>query len=81
MTVLSLSRLNDDRLPYWLIDKLVAIAALMFLWSCVYSFKSLRGFGETVKGSLRLERHAEWVFMAGLMMLATAAVILAFVVH
>ncbi|MCC7120396.1 MAG: hypothetical protein IT493_02465 [Gammaproteobacteria bacterium] len=81
MTVLSLSKLDDDPLPYWFIDKLVAIAAVLFLTSCVCSFLSLRGFGDTLRGALRLERHAEWVFMAGLTMLAVAAVILAFIVR
>ncbi|HMM75897.1 MAG TPA: hypothetical protein PJ986_09320 [Gammaproteobacteria bacterium] len=77
MTVLSLTKLDDDPLPYWFIDKLVAIAAVLFLVSCVCSFLSLRGFGETP----RLERHAEWVFMTGVTMLAIAAVTLAFIVH
>ncbi len=81
MTVLSLSKLDDDPLPYWFIDKLVAVAAVLFLWSCVCSFLSLRGFSPTPRGALRLERQAEWVFMIGLTMLAVAAVILAFVVH
>ncbi len=81
MTVLSLTKLVDDPLPYWLIDKLVAIAAVLFLASCVCSFLSLRGFGETARGTLRLERHAEWVFMAGLTMRGVAAVILAFIVQ
>lgn len=81
MTVLSLSKLDDDPLPYWLIDKLVAVAALMFLASCVCSFLSLRGLPHTRRGSMMLERRAEWVFMSGLTMLGLAAVILAFIVQ
>jgi len=81
MTVLSLSKLDDDPLPYWFIDKLVAIAAVLFLTSCVCSFLSLRGFGRSLRAALRLERQAEWVFMTGLTLLAVAAVILAFIVQ
>ncbi len=81
MTVLSLSNLANDPPPYWIIDKLVAIAAVMFLGSCVCSFLSLRGYAYGFRNSLRLELRAEWVFMAGLAMLGIAAVILAFIVQ
>lgn len=81
MTVLSLTKLDDNPLSYWLIDKLVAVAALMFLTSCVCSFLSLREIPHTRRGSVILERRAEWVFMAGLTMLGCAAAILAFIVE
>jgi len=81
MTVLSLSKLNDDPLPYWLIDKLVALAALLFLASCLCSFLSLRSAYRTARASLALERRAEVIFIAGVSMLASAAVILAFIVR
>lgn len=76
MTVLSLNKLGDDPLPYWFIDKLVALAALLFLASSLCSFLSLR----SKDGSISLERRAEVVFISGLALLAGAAVILAFIV-
>jgi len=76
MTVLSLNKLGDDPLPYWFIDKLVALAALMFLASSLCSFISLRSEDE----SMGLERRAEVIFIGGLALLAGAAVILAFIV-
>ncbi len=79
MTVLSLSKLNDDRFSFWVIDKLMALAALMFLASCLCSFHSMRRFDISSIAS-RFERLAEGVFVAGLIMLAIGAVILAFIV-
>lgn len=77
MTVLSLNKLGDDPVPYWFIDKLVALAALLFLASSLCSFLSLRS-GDESNG---LERRAELIFISGLSMLAAAAVVLAFIVR
>jgi|LNFM01.1.fsa_nt_gb hypothetical protein len=81
MTVLSLTKLSHDPLPYWLIDKVVALAALLFLTSCLCSFVSLRDVSHGLARSLRLEQRAEWIFMTGLLLLGVGAVILAFVVE
>lgn len=80
MTVLSLGQLDDDRMSYWLIDKLVAVAAILFLASSLYSFLSLRQSGHALAKATRYERRAEWVFMSGLGLLALGAGLLAFVV-
>ena len=80
MTVLSLSRLNDDQLSFWFIDKLVALAGLLFLTSCLCSFLSMRQLNKTVSVASRFERLAESIFMTGISLLALVAVILAFIV-
>lgn len=80
MTVLSLSRFNDDQLSFWLIDKLVALAGLLFLMSCLCSFLSMRQLEKTVSVASRFERLGESIFMAGISLLALVAVILAFIV-
>ena len=79
MTVLSLSKLNDDLLSHWVIDKLMALAAVMFLGSCLCSFHSMRRFDLSLVAT-RFERFAETIFVAGLVLLAIGAVILAFIV-
>ena len=80
MTVLSLSRLDNDQISFWLIDKIVAIAGLLFLTSCLCSFLSMRQLNKTVSVASRFERLAESIFMTGISLLALVAVILAFIV-
>ena len=80
MTVLSLSRLDDDQISFWLIDKIVAIAGLLFLTSCLCSFLSMRQLNKTVSVASRFERLAESIFMTGISLLALVAVTLAFIV-
>jgi hypothetical protein len=80
MTVLSLSRLDDDHtLFFWLIDKLVAVSSLIFLFSCVLSFRSIQCTNVVL--ATQFERRAEYLFMAGLVLLAAGAVTLAFVIE
>ena len=81
MTVLSLSRLDEGHQLHWLIDKMVALAALMFLASSISSFLSLRGHRGGRLAALRLERRAEMIFMSGLSLLGLGAVLLAFIVR
>lgn len=81
MTLLSLSRLDDDQVAYWLIDKMVASAALIFLTSCLLSFLSMRNIEQTASATARFERRAEYLFISGLVLLGTCAVILAFVIQ
>ena len=80
MTVLSLSRLDDDQISFWLIDKIVAVAGLLFLASCLCSFLSMRQLNKTVSVASRFERLAESIFMTGISLLALVAVTLAFIV-
>ena len=80
MTVLSLSRLDNDQISFWLIDKIVAIAGLLFLTSCLCSFLSMRQLNKTASVASRFERLAESIFMTGISLLALVAVILAFIV-
>ncbi len=81
MTVLSLSRLDDGHQLHWLIDKMVALAALMFLASSISSLLSLRGHRGGRRAALRLERRAETIFISGLSLLGLGAVLLAFIVR
>ena len=79
MTVLSIGHLRQgggaghSRV---VIDKLLAIDALLFLASAVLSFMSMR----SSRGGARQERRAEMVFLIGLAVLAIGAVVLAFVI-
>jgi hypothetical protein len=81
VTLLSLSRLDDDQLPYWLIDKMVAIAALVFLSSALLSFFSMRRHERTALESAGFERRAEFFFVCGLILLGVGAITLAFVIQ
>ena len=76
MTVLSIGHLGPGGEWRMVIDKLLAVDALVFLVSALLSFMSMRlpGAGQ------RHEARAELVFIAGLGMLALAAVVLAFVI-
>jgi hypothetical protein len=77
MTVLSIGHIGPVGEMHWVIDKLLAMDALVFLASAVLSFMSMRS------GSHRalLELRAEWVFIAGLALLALAAMVLAFAIR
>ncbi len=77
MTVLTIGHLTAAGDIRWLIDKLLASDALMFLASAVMSFMSLR-----VRASRRsLELRAEWVFIVALALLALIATVLAFEIN
>lgn len=77
MTVLSIARLRPDGRSRVLIDKLLAIDALVFLASAVLSFASMRSRHQ----GPRHERRAELLFLAGLAILALGAVALAFAIE
>lgn len=76
MTVLSIGHLGPGSELRMVIDKLLAVDALMFLLSALLSFMSMR----SRRSRLRLEARAEWVFIAGLGLLALGAVVLAFAI-
>ncbi len=58
------------------VDKLLAVDALVFLVSALLSFISMR----SSRSSSRLESRAEIVFITGLGLLAIGAVVLAFAI-
>lgn len=74
MTVLSIGHLGSGGELRMVMDKLLAVDALVFLASALLSFISMRSH----QLRSRYEAHAELIFIAGLGMLATAAVVLAF---
>lgn len=76
MTVLSIGRLGPSGEWRMLIDKLLAVDALVFLTSALLSFMSMRWRGTD---SL-YESRAEVVFIIGLGLLALGAVALAFTI-
>ena len=76
MTVLSIGHLGPGGAWRMVIDKLLAVDALVILVSALLSFLSMR-----LRGSgPRYEARAELVFIAGLGLLALGAVVLAFVI-
>lgn len=76
MTVLSIGHLGPGGDLRMVVDKLLAVDALVFLVSAAMSFLSMRSrrFGT------RYERRAEAIFIAGLGLLALGAVVLAFAI-
>lgn len=76
LTTLYISLLGPLGTRRVVVDKLMAVDALVFLASAVLSFMSMRSrrFG------IRFEGYAETVFIAGLGLLALGAVVLAFVI-
>lgn len=75
MTVLSISHLGPTASEWhMLIDKLLAVDALVFLGSALMSFAAMRAY----RLEARLEAWAEVVFIAALGLLALGAVLLAF---
>ena len=76
MTVLSIGHLAPAGELRMVIDKLLAVDALVFLVSALLSFVSMR----TKSRGARFEAQAELVFIAGLGLLALGAMILAFAI-
>lgn len=76
MTVLSIGHLNPGGELRWVVDKLLAVDALVFLTSAMLSFVSMR----VRRSGLRYEAHAEVVFIAGLGILTMVALVLAFAI-
>lgn len=76
LTTLYISLLGPMGTRRVVVDKLMAMDALVFLTSAVLSFMSMRSrrFGA------RFEARAELVFIAGLGLLALGAVVLAFAI-
>jgi len=76
LTTLYISLLGPLGTRRVVVDKLMAVDALVFLASAVLSFMSMRSrrFGT------RFEGYAEMVFIAGLGLLALGAVVLAFAI-
>ena len=76
MTVLSIGHLGPRGEVHEVIDKLLAIDALVFLASALLSFMSMRSRDLRA----RHEARAELVFITGLALLALGAVALAFAI-
>lgn len=76
MTVLSIGHLGPGSELHMLIDKVLAVDALVFLASALLSFMSMR----TNRVVNRFEARAELVFITGLGLLALVAVVLAFAI-
>jgi hypothetical protein len=74
MTVMSIGHLGPRDDMRLLIDRLLAVDALVFLASALLSFISMRAR----RSGARLEAWGEMVFIAGLGLLALGAVTLAF---
>jgi hypothetical protein len=76
MTVLSIGHLGPAGEMRLIVDKLLAVDALIFLTSALLSFVSMR----SSRAALRFESRAELIFIGGLVMLAMVAVALAFAI-
>ena len=76
MTVLTIGHLGPRGDLRMLVDKMLAIDALVFLVSALLSFMSMR----SRHVGRRYETHAETVFIAGLGLLALGAMVLAFAI-
>jgi hypothetical protein len=75
MTVLSIGHLGPGGPWRMVIDKLLAVDALVFLISAILSFIAMRA----QEGSVN-ESRAEIIFITGLGLLALGAVVLAFAI-
>ncbi len=73
LTVISLVKILHIGRVGSLLDRLLAVDALLFTISAVLSYASMRDHE-----IIRLERYADQVFMLGLLELAGCAVLLAF---
>ena len=74
MAVISVVKITSSgTLGVW-IDKLLGIDSMLFLASTLLSFVSLR----PVRRAANLEKWAEWIFLAGLTILALASLVLSF---
>ena len=76
ITVLSIGHLGPAGEMRLVVDKLLAVDALIFLVSALLSFVSMR----SSRAALRYESRAELIFIGGLAMLAIVAVVLAFAI-
>lgn len=76
MTVLSIGRLSEAGRLGMIIDKLLAADALLFLFSAVLSFLSIR----VAVRARRMESWAEELFLLGLILITLAAVMIAFAI-
>ncbi len=76
LTALYISLLGPPSAGRVLVDKLLALDALVFLASALLSFMSLR----RARSARRRETLADRVFVAGLGLLALGGIVLAFVV-
>lgn len=76
LTTLYISLLGPLGTRRVMVDKLMAVDALVFLASAVLSFLSMR----SRRWGARAERYAETVFIVGLGLLALGAVVLAFAI-
>lgn len=79
MTVLSIGHLRQGGHSRMVLDKLLAVDALMFLASAVLSFMSMRS--RRAGRPQRYEGWAESVFLLGLGVLALGAMVLAFAIE
>jgi hypothetical protein len=77
LTTLYISLLGPVGTQRVVVDKLMAVDALVFLASAVLSFMSMR----SRRHGSRFEGYAETVFIAGLGLLALGAVVLAFAIN
>jgi hypothetical protein len=76
MTVLTIGHLGPAGELRLVVDKLLATDALIFLISALLSFVSMR----SDKLIASYEARAELIFMAGLILLAIVAIVLAFAI-
>ncbi len=76
MTVLSIGHLAQGGEFRMIVDKLLAVDALVFLISALLSFIAMRA----ERQGRSLEVRAEMVFTSGLVLLALIAVVLAFAI-
>lgn len=76
MTVLSIGHLAPGGEWRMVVDKLLAVDALIFLVSAGLSFMSMR----SQRFGTRYETRAEAIFIAGLGLLALVAVVIAFAI-
>lgn len=76
LTTLYISLLGPVGTRRVVVDKLMAVDALVFLASAVLSFMSMR----LRRLGARFESYSETVFIAGLGLLALGAVVLAFAI-
>ena len=77
LTALYISLLGPSGTSRVLVDKLLAVDALVFLVSATLSFVSMR----SARQGRRIEARAEAIFLAGLGLLAFVAMMLAFAVN
>lgn len=73
MTVISLVKVLHIGQVGSMLDKLLAVDALLFTVSAVFSYAAIRGIK-----SASLEKYADQFFMVGLMELGACAVMLSF---